>query len=42
MADGKYQKTYVVGSVDRENTVHYICNILLTNDTILLQYTVPI
>jgi hypothetical protein len=22
MADGKYRKTYVAGSVDRENTVH--------------------
>jgi hypothetical protein len=22
MADGKYQKTYVAGSVDRENTVY--------------------
>jgi hypothetical protein len=25
MADGKYRKTYVAGSVDRENTV-YICH----------------
>jgi hypothetical protein len=29
MADGKYQKTYVAGSVDRENTVFRISILLL-------------
>jgi hypothetical protein len=27
MADGKYRKTYVVGSVDRENTVYCVCRL---------------
>jgi hypothetical protein len=29
MADGKYRKTYVAGSVDRENTVLYFASIRL-------------
>jgi hypothetical protein len=30
MADGKYRKTYVAGSVDRENTVYYSNTIIIT------------